>query len=559
MGIPAYFRYITENYPDVITNNIEFKDKDIKRLFLDLNCAIHKCCRKVLNEEKNKNCDENFLENKMLKELIIYIEYIINFVNPELLFISIDGVAPRAKMNQQRLRRFKSIQEKRKIKEIHTKYNSYKEEIYWDTNKITPGTIFMNKLSKYIVNHLKNENINIILSDSNQPGEGEQKIIEYIRNHQGNFIDIIYGLDADLMMLSMMFDNIYLLRESLEFGNKIETDKDGNVIFLYLSIDILKDSLQDFFLQKGLQFSLEKENNKINLYKDYIFLCFFLGNDFLPHLESLHIKDGGIDRMIEYYIEIFNKTQQNIIIIEKKEHIINLPILKVILDKLKETEEKDLQKITDKNMNNKINLHRCETELEIELEKFNKYPIIHNEIVKKIYMGYSGWEQRYYQEIFNIQDKKDIQKICINYFEGLFWNMKYYFEECKSWSWYYKYSNAPTIKDLHQYLNMNINELLNTDHKIYTPYEQLMIVLPPQSNQILPEKIRKYMLNYESPIIDYYPLNYKLETLNKIFYWQCKPILPIVNDTKIRNILNNITFSKEEIERNKISTYQLLN
>ena len=54
----------------------------------------------------------------MINETINYIKFILKKVNPKLLFVAIDGVAPTAKMNQQRLRRYKSILDKKQIKEI---------------------------------------------------------------------------------------------------------------------------------------------------------------------------------------------------------------------------------------------------------------------------------------------------------------------------------------------------------------------------------------------------------------------------------------------------------
>ena len=228
------------------------------------------------------------------------------------------------------------------------------------------------------------------------------------------------------------------------------------------------------------------------------------------------------------------------------------------MNKLKDTEDEDLRIITDKNMKNKLHLNNIKNDLERELEKLNKYPILNNPLNKKISMGYPGWEKRYYKEIFNIEEEKNIKEICINYFEGLYWNMKYYFEGCISWSWYYKYSNSPTLKDIQKYLEININKILVEDKEMYTPFEQLMIVLPPQSKDILPTKMGELMTSFKSPLIEYYPIDYKLQTLNKIFYWQCNPILPIIDDKKIKEVIRSIHFNEEDNKKNMISDYYVI-
>ena len=83
----------------------------------------------------------------------------------------------------------------------------------------------MDKLSKAIHTYFANfkDEIQIIVSDSSVPGEGEHKIFNYIKDPD-NKIDtslnqVVYGLDADLIMLSLSvnMDNMYLIREELEF------------------------------------------------------------------------------------------------------------------------------------------------------------------------------------------------------------------------------------------------------------------------------------------------------------------------------------------------------
>jgi 5'-3' exoribonuclease 1 len=147
----------------------------------------------------------------------------------KLLYISIDGVVPFAKMTQQRKRRYLSVWR-------NTRLNTDA----WDSNAISPGTTFMSKLSDAL-NEFKSKNIgryNIIVSDSGEPGEGETKIFNYISKEQITKQQIvIYGLDADLIMLSMLIgnqNNIYLMRESQFYRHYMDSD------FLYMDIDLLK-------------------------------------------------------------------------------------------------------------------------------------------------------------------------------------------------------------------------------------------------------------------------------------------------------------------------------
>ena len=104
MGIPLYFKTLSSNYPETIINDLSsILHNPIKQnyLFFDLNCAIHPCCRNIMKEYNSTNVGKDKLEKRMFTEIIEFIKSILELVQPTLVFIAIDGVAPFAKMVQQ--------------------------------------------------------------------------------------------------------------------------------------------------------------------------------------------------------------------------------------------------------------------------------------------------------------------------------------------------------------------------------------------------------------------------------------------------------------------------
>ena len=242
MGIPKYFRHITKNNPDLIIEDFE-NVTVINNLYFDMNCLIHPCVRNIMtkfpelvkkhnivqitNKYNNIKYISDF-EQEIYKNIDTYLDKLIGFINPDnLIYLAIDGVAPRAKMEQQRMRRYRSIKVNKMREEILAKYNV--DEVNFDTNCITPGTIFMLKLSNHLKEYIDKKyeelKVSIYLDDSNNIGEGEHKILQHMKEFSKDKINCIYGLDADLIMLSLVSGcKTYLLREAVHFG-KVDMDK----------------------------------------------------------------------------------------------------------------------------------------------------------------------------------------------------------------------------------------------------------------------------------------------------------------------------------------------
>ena len=236
MGIPSYFVHIVNNHRNIIK---KINKINVDNFYLDCNSIIYDEYYK-LDKKLNKLED---IENIIIKNVCQKIVYYINLISPKKkIFIAFDGVAPIAKLEQQRNRRYKSWYiNNEKLKELqdnNSEINNLDKK--WDSTAITPGTNFMNnlykKISKYFKDEFtKNNNEEIIISGSNDYGEGEHKIYKYIRNNEEYHKDtntIIYGLDADLIMLTLVHlnisNNLYLFRETPQFITSINSNLSPN-------------------------------------------------------------------------------------------------------------------------------------------------------------------------------------------------------------------------------------------------------------------------------------------------------------------------------------------
>ncbi|KAL9619949.1 MAG: hypothetical protein Q9160_005506 [Pyrenula sp. 1 TL-2023] len=373
MGVPALFRWLSKKYPKIVLAAIEEEPYEIDgveypvdttkpnpngdefdNLYLDFNGIVHNC-----THPEDRPAPAN--EAEMMLEIFKYTDRVVNVVRPRrVLMIAIDGVAPRAKMNQQRARRFRSARDAQEADEKKAEFDRLlrgtqrgadngnsedplEEEVVkktWDTNLITPGTPFMDILAlsvRYWVAYKLNtdpawKDLKVMISDATVPGEGEHKIMQFIRSqrtdpeYDPNTRHVFYGLDADLIMLGIATHEPYfrVLREDVfsqeskaqtcklcgQKGHAAEAcrgnakEKSGQFDeklklpdkkpFIWLSVSVLREYLRAELDIPGQPFRFDLER----ALDDWVFMCFFVGNDFLPHLPSLNIQEDGIDTLI---------------------------------------------------------------------------------------------------------------------------------------------------------------------------------------------------------------------------------------------------------------------
>jgi 5'-3' exonuclease len=423
--------------------------------------------------------------------------------------ICIDGVAPIPKIKQQRKRRYTSAYIKSVLHD-----NLYE----WDTNAISPGTKFMNKLCETVKKTFQSQqhtSYTIFVSGSDERGEGEHKIFDIIQKCQDeNNVDIVYGLDADLIMLSLICkkSNIYLLREPQHFKSKLEND------FLVLNVNKLRQSIDSYY------------QHKIQI-ESYVFLCFLLGNDFLPNLTYLTIHNNGIEELTKTYISVQEDMQMNLIELNSENRFqINVHMLSAIVELLASKESSEYQKCHQKYYSNKFVYNT-------EKLKLENYGVVNKSQHCEKMFSNSNWRMNYYIELFGMSVYVDtlVSKATNSYLKGLIWNTDYYFNKICTNNWFYPYDYSPTILDVSNKLMSDadiLNQLKNDvdhthTHIDITPEIQLLMIMPIQSNKLLSEKLKNIMTNIETQYM--FPSSFSFETYQKNKLHECHPKLPQLN------------------------------
>lgn len=320
MGIPKFFRWMSDRYPGLLVTAKENQLPEIDNFYLDMNGIIHNCTHPCDGDVHFRLTHE-----EMFEDIFNYLNTLVHIMRPrEYLFLAVDGVAPRAKMNQQRGRRFRSAKEAYDREEAAIrKGDILPTEQRFDSNCITPGTEFMVKLNEALKQFIKLKlladpvwkQVKVILSGHEVPGEGEHKVMDFIRyqrsqpGYNPDTRHCLYGLDTDLIMLGLSSHepNFMLLREEIKFNSKKSEATKGKsqrvdpskINFNVLYLSLLRECIERDFepLRPKLSFEFDLES----IIDDWILICFLVGNDFIPHIPHFHIHKNALPKILEVY------------------------------------------------------------------------------------------------------------------------------------------------------------------------------------------------------------------------------------------------------------------
>jgi len=574
MGVPGFFAWLLRKYKssEIIIREIH---ETVDILYIDANCLFHPQCFKVLNFYGNK-LEYDKLIDKMIRRILNYINHLIAFTRPSKeVFISVDGVAPLSKMCQQRKRRYKTIQDNIIKNTVKQKYD--KEIITaWSNTCITPGTIFMEKLHQRLIEYINTNNMNLKIkytySSYHTVGEGEHKILQDIKtkNNDDNATYVIYGLDADLIFLALASkkNNIYLVREEMIFKNRhqfkediISITKDVAEDLTYVSIKETRKSIntqiRNIIDKQG---NINEFDDTIDFTDDFIILCYFLGNDFVPNIPSIDIKTEGLDYILNNYVDVLLNLGCQLTQITDDILIINEIFFKMLIENLAKNEDYYFRVKYPQYVSDQLEKRKCFVDDPYDKEIWEMENMRNYNLDDPIKLGSDKaelWKFRYYEHYYGVvscqSELKD--QMCSDYLNGIMWTILYYFRKCPSWDWQYKFYHSPFISDLYDFLNRsnyNLNKTQFPYSKPLTPLVQLLAVLPPDCQDLLPNSYRFLMTSNKSSIIDLFPVDVKVDMLYKDSLHKCIPLVPNINIKRILNASENLKLTTSEQIRNKI-------
>ncbi len=476
MGVIRFFYWVFQNHPSVLheisTSSRYNKNKKLSPIdtyLIDLNAIIHPVVRKHTIERKGdslsfgkqeeikKDVPDQELYDYICQEIFERVE----IINPKKhLIIAIDGVAGISKQMQQRQRR----------------YNRKYDGQGFDTNKITTGTEFMYNLSLYIQSYIKIQlkkrkwsHLTITFSSERVPGEGEHKLIQYLKTYLSiTDVHCIDSPDADLIMLALglLQYNLYIFRAN-SYDNV-------NCDYFLVDINKLREIVICLYKSKNEQLSSDD-----CIYR-FILGCFMIGNDFLPHMCCLEIFNGAI----EDEIELISGIKEPALELKNGIPIISLVLIREFLKKL------------------------SKVEWNLITRKHDNFQLYADNTYKEAKGDFETYKRLYYHKKLKVDNKciDDVDRVCYYYLKTMQFVIQYYLKEIPDWQYCYPYYYAPFACDLTSFLERYHNEgeaklqFTFEKHAPFTPLQQLLSILPYHSYYLLPTEYQKEAEKYKEQL-----------------------------------------------------------
>lgn len=575
MGVPGLYRTLFQRYGATYRWVVPGNDTVVDYLYLDFNpivyiCYINLCESGRISHETTIDTIEKLLIIEVIKETSNIVNVLVR--PTKLLYIAIDGPAPKCKLVLQRDRRYKNIYEDMIINRIKSKYPASNPQPQWNTSNITPGTSFMNNLNGAIrsaINagifsrHPHHTGYTVVFSDSNFPGEGEHKITEDIERLklEPNEKICIYSNDGDMIILGCRFPNknILIITNPSSLPKSVVGEHDLKNEYIYFDHNEFRRAL---FTELGDEFMTNKDPGRV--LKDIMALSFLAGNDFVQPIPFMKMRySHTFTSLIDIYRKVCGVGASIYFVTNDGQNLHHNVLSEIMLELAKQ----ENFRMRDYQMNIVSKLSQPAEQWgpfqnwEEEWSKYqhtyyysSNHPDVNkcrNDFLHFKYLEADHkheWKLQYYNYHFGYEDDYNHFRsiTCIKYLKSLIFTLRYYLNSRPpSWRWNYPHHVAPwpsdilvvlgKIKDMHSISNFVDNGIAD----IYTPIEQLLLTVPKQDTRgMFPQE---YL-----PLTKFLPTitDLTLEIVSGEKYIYAEPRLPQFNELVLLREAKKIKLSK---------------
>lgn len=523
MGVPRLFPWLSTTFPFAVKH---FQEGEsffyMDNLYIDAPSLLHAANQQVHNYGSNKRKLDPYKEwsaaEKQLQVFKMFFESIVRIteiiVPTKLLYIAIDGPAPLAKQAQQRQRRFVSAQARAS------------DSTAFDSNSMTPGTVFMLELTKYLHTAIRKKimevgskwrDLKIFFSSPMVPGEGEHKALQYIRALPSyvseNESHCIVGPDGDLIMLALAahLPKIFLFRE----------DQYSIGYYHLLDMGMVRAGLPKVMGQIPAVDAKQRTLSETS--DDFILAGFFVGNDFLPKIQMFMFLEDGLELMLATCTKLAATNT-----LSKDGNISHAGFTRFI----EELARREIIYISDQARIPPADPRFKNETLLRHITWPGGAPGAGN---PKLNM--KDYRMDYYRKAgIDASKETEVKRMCIDYLRSISWVFKYYVHGLPSWRHFYSWHYAPLMGDLAQVMQTATDDEIK---ELYTfpadkpslPFVQLLSVLPPSSAHLLPGPFHKLLQSPESDLVKkgFYPSSFQIDYEGKTKEHFGIALLPFVN------------------------------
>ena len=590
MGIPHLFGHLRRRFPSAFRDGcLREGDNECDFLYIDFNAVVHDHVVQSINEvtstltsDASDAMQKTQIEARLIENSVAYLsKFITSVVRPRHgVYVAVDGLAPLSKMHQQRIRRYMSAPA---------------TIASWDRNAISPGTPFMLKLStalKAFAETHPQQGLVTVSCPFEEDGEGEQKILRHIRYNSAQtrrpdsgsvgYRITIHGLDADLILMSLTspcWHEITLFRHTHVDSSGGSRGHKHHKTFSIVDVHSLRLQLA-----------------QVIDVPDFALLCMLMGNDFLPPVPGLCLRENGLEILVSAYERALQSVpgEDGVFLSRGGPSAlsgIRVDVLRELARELSEIEgslvAREHSMYMERCMRAATRPGRKGRSPATTQDSGDDYPVHHPdpEVVHFVSPGSAGWRTRYYFALFDtIQDSTDIREVCTSFLAGVAWTLRYLgLQEIRSVGWLFPHAYAPTMLDIYHLMceppervaslvkrafserdaaalmfreaaekASALTTSVREDQKMSVLQCHLLLILPPSSlRRLLECPLKEEGGGLTSTAYDFisraiqrgsdtefmFPTNFKLKTYLKEKVWECKPSLPGLDMRMLRDLL----------------------